>query len=337
MYEDWIKQAFKEPESLLTIQASWMPWIITIFDPQIPMGSMLKQLTKTFVPIAGVFCFLAVSGLYGQQDTRNKKELRESSMAEFNQGNYRTALSGFRTLLAAGGDDPQISYFTGRCLVELNEELPDAIELLYKASRDPVQQDAVFYLGRAYHLNYNFRDAMSCYERYEKSAGKQEVKKHRVKHLIATCRSAGEITALYNPFEVMNVTFMDLSDSLQFTQVKMKGGDLGLKDEVYFHDDEDRVPDLGEFRQLLNTQLRDRFNPLHRLRIAHQPQLRRADAGRSDRDHGHGDKQNQAHKQHRSLLVSCVHFPSPLTSIDAVLSTNVMPITKAVRAVHPDW
>jgi len=32
MYKDWLKQALIEPESLLTIQVSQMPWIITIFD-----------------------------------------------------------------------------------------------------------------------------------------------------------------------------------------------------------------------------------------------------------------------------------------------------------------
>jgi hypothetical protein len=44
---------------------------------------------------------------------------------------------------------------------------------------------------------------------------------------------------MYNPYEVMNVTFMDLTDSLQYAQVKMKGGELGKKAGAYFKTDED--------------------------------------------------------------------------------------------------
>ena len=38
----------------------------------------------------------------------------------------------------------------------------------------------------------------------------------------------------------MNVTFIDLFDSLQFTQIKMKGGQLKRKPAAYFRPDEKR-------------------------------------------------------------------------------------------------
>ena len=239
MYEDWLKQEVNELESLLTIQASLMPWIITIFDPQRSTNIMFKQVTKTFVPLVAMLLFMAGVGLYGQQQSVDIQEVKEVSLASFDQGSYRLALSGFRTLQDLDVNDPLICYYVGRCLVALNEGLDEAIELLFGASKQNVMPDAVFYLGRAYHLSYNFQDARSYYERYERTASKQERKTHRVKHLIETCRSASEITSSYNPFEVMNVTFINLSDSLQYTQVKMKGGELGRKPEAYFRGDED--------------------------------------------------------------------------------------------------
>jgi len=217
-----------------------MPWIITIFDRHRSIIIMFKQVSKTFVPLVAMLLYMAGAGLYGQQQSVNIQEVKEASLASFDQGNYRSALPGFRTLLELEGDNPMYSYYAGRCLVELNEELDEAIELLYGASKQNVPADAVFYLGRAYHLSYNFQDARSCYERFDRTASKQERKTHQVKHLIATCRSASEITSSYNPFEVMNVTFMNLSDSLQYSQVKMKGGELGQKPEIYFRGDEDR-------------------------------------------------------------------------------------------------
>ena len=185
---------------------------------------MVKQVSKTFVASLAVLLFMSGAVLYGQQETSNLQELRESSLSNYTQGNFRAALSGFRSLMDIQSDDPQYSYYAGRCLVELNEDLDEAIELLYGASKSSAYPDAVFYLGRAYHLSYNFQDARECYAKYEMTASRQERKKHQVKQLIATCRSAMEITSSYNPFEVMNVTFMDLSDSSQYSQVKMKGG-----------------------------------------------------------------------------------------------------------------
>jgi hypothetical protein len=191
---------------------------------------MFKQASKTFVPLVALLLYLPLTGLYGQPN----------AMSSFEQGDYRAALTAFRTLEEEGETNYAYSYYIGRCLVALNEELGEAIELLYHASKNNMQTDAVFYLGRAYHLHYNFQDARRCYEAYERIASKHERKAHRVKHLIETCISASEITASYNPYEVMNVTFMDLSDSLQFTQVKMKGGNLVRKPQSYFSDDEDQ-------------------------------------------------------------------------------------------------
>jgi tetratricopeptide (TPR) repeat protein len=200
---------------------------------------MFKQVSKSFVPLLAMLLYMAGSGLYGQQQSIDIQKMKQSSLNSFDQGEYRSALSGFQTLMELDNGDPTYSYYMGRCLLELNEGLDEAIELLYGASRNNAPADAVFYLGRAYHLSYNFSEARSCYEKFEMKASRQERKSYQLKHLIETCRSAIEITSSYNPFELMNVTFLDLSDSLQYSQVKMKGGDLGHKPEAYFSNDED--------------------------------------------------------------------------------------------------
>ena len=218
-----------------------MPWIITIFDLLRSTYMKLKQVTKTFVPLTALLLFISLTYLSGQQQSMDMEALRETSLDRFEGKDYRGSLSGFRALMEQGDRDPMTDYYTGRCLVVLNEGLDEAIELLYGASKEDVPADAVFYLGKAYQRNYNFHDAIRCYEQYEKMAGRQERKMLDVKRQIETCRNAMEITSSYNPYEVMNVTFLDLSDSLQYSQVKMKGGDLARKPEPYFRNDEDRM------------------------------------------------------------------------------------------------
>ena len=143
--------------------------------------------------------------------------------ASFEKGNYSTALSGFRTLMDQEKGNALHRYYAGRCLVELNEELDEAIELLYGVQQSNVPGDATYYLGLAYHRYYNFPEARKYYEKFGISASRQEKKDYNINHLTATTRSAGEITSSYNPFEVMNVTFLDLDDSLQYISGENEG------------------------------------------------------------------------------------------------------------------
>lgn len=161
-------------------------------------------------------------------------------LADFEEGNYRQALAGFLELQKSQPGNVLNYYYAGRCLVELNEDIDDAIEYLYSASRRGAPADATYYLGRAYHLDYNFSEAKKNYTRFEMEASRQELKDLRVNHMINTCRSALEITATYNQYEVMTVTFMDLTDSISYSQIRMKGGRLQRKPSEYFHPGEDR-------------------------------------------------------------------------------------------------
>ena len=202
---------------------------------------MTKHILRPLFYIAVALLLCAVPKLYGQQNPTNTQQLNERSRDSFEKGDYHSALSGFRKLMDLERGEALHRYYAGRCLVELNEELDEAIELLYGASQQNVPRDVTFYLGLAYHRYYNFLEARKYFESFGVSASRQEKKEYNIKHHIATTRSAGEITSSYNPFEVMNVTFLSLRDSLQYSQVKMKGGQLSRKPEAFMVDEEDRM------------------------------------------------------------------------------------------------
>lgn len=200
---------------------------------------MMRLNLRTLISTIAVVLLCAGPRLYGQQNSTNTASIRESSLASFETGDYGAALSGYRKLMELEKGEALHGYYAGRCLVELNEELDEAIELLYKASKQSVPKDVTFYLGLAYHRFYNFQEARKYFEQFGVSASRQEKKDYNIKHLSATTRSAGELTSSYNPFEVMNVTFLDLRDSLQYSQVKMKGGNLNKKPDAFMDAFED--------------------------------------------------------------------------------------------------
>jgi tetratricopeptide (TPR) repeat protein len=180
------------------------------------------------------------NGLAGQDPGETRTGLFQESLASFEKGEFRLAYEGFTKMIQDRSGNAMCSYYAGRCLVEMNEKLDEAIELLYSASGKSVPGDVDLYLGMAYHRNYNFAEAIRYYSRFETQAARQDVKVSRVKQLISDCRSAREITASYNQYAVMNVTFIDLSDSAEFTQIRMKGGELRRKPPEYFSPGEDR-------------------------------------------------------------------------------------------------
>lgn len=183
---------------------------------------------------------LVQAPLAGQQPAVSEHEIKNESIAAYQQGAYGEALEGFRVLMEKYPAEALYRYYAGVCMVKLNRELDEAIELLYYASSRGVPANVNYYLGTAYQRVYDFREAEKFYTRFEERATRHELKEYDTKHLISTCRSAREITATYNPCEVVHVTFIDLGDSVQFSQVRMKGGNLQRKGAGYFQPGEER-------------------------------------------------------------------------------------------------
>lgn len=194
---------------------------------------------RSALTLSGLLILLVQLSLSGQHPNQGIEESRQQSIASFNEGDFTSALPGFRSLVKREPGIAIHKYHLGICLVELNENLDEATALLYEASRKGAPNDVYYYLGVACHRNYNFSDAQKYFNRFESLASRQQIRELNIKRWINTCRSAREITASYNPYDVVNVTFLDLKDSVQYSQVRMKGGQLQRKPNQYFGKDED--------------------------------------------------------------------------------------------------
>ena len=110
--------------------------------------------------------------VYGQN--ADASSIFEESVQLFEEKQFRAALDGFRLLKKSQPANVLNYYYLGRCLVELNEDLDEAIELLYSASRRSAPDDALYYLAKAYHRDYNFSEAMKNYQGFEPDIQDQE-------------------------------------------------------------------------------------------------------------------------------------------------------------------
>lgn len=201
---------------------------------------MFKSVFKIYAGIAGMLILSISQPAQGQEQAQDIDRLQHQSVEKFQVGDYEGALEGFRLLRDINPANPLYAYYAGICMVKLNRDVEEAIELLYGAALRDVPANVHYYLGLAYQRIYEFRKAQEYFRKFELTATRQELKQYDIDKLIADCRSAREITSRYNPYEVTNVTFLDLYDSVQFSQIRMKGGQLGRKPKAFFSEGEDR-------------------------------------------------------------------------------------------------
>lgn len=101
----------------------------------------------------------------------NKEEKAKLQVAEnfFNQEMYLRALPTYIDLMNAHQSDLYFKYRTGICYLYNSDSKEQSITLLEEvASKVPNSMDVLFYLGRAYHLNYKFDKATEKFNEYLK-------------------------------------------------------------------------------------------------------------------------------------------------------------------------
>ncbi|MGW8315231.1 MAG: SPOR domain-containing protein [Bacteroidales bacterium] len=167
---------------------------------------MFKTPIRTFLLGLGLWMGPLLHPGFGQSIPPSGEEKFASAVALLNSHAYPEALDAFRAMERQGS--------AGRLLD--------------------------YYLGRALQLNYHFPEAIQYYQRFASGATRQEKRDYGIDQLITNCRNAMEMTATYNPCKVMNVTFIDLLDSAQFSQIRMKGGQLRYKPADYMEEGETR-------------------------------------------------------------------------------------------------
>jgi len=142
-----------------------------------------------------LFCIISVieipfNNLISQ--TVQQKPTRQSSFEAFSQGNYEKAYTEFSELLLTYTKDPLYKYYSGVCLVKLNKNPGEAINLLQQALQGSgevktLPADGLFYLGRAQQMSGKFSEATGSYNLYTDKAGKKAAREMGVPELLQQC------------------------------------------------------------------------------------------------------------------------------------------------------
>ncbi len=169
----------------------------------------------------GIVFFVLLSTLvFGQGD----QQVRAKADALFAEKDYVSALPLYSQLVSLDPGDRVLNYQFGACLLFNGTDRDKAIGHLKFATEDPsIPPDAWYWLGRAYHLSYRFKDALTAYQRYQGTGSKKELEGFPIAALDKQCRNGMNLLSNLKEITVHNKVEVDDAEFFRFYEL----GDIG--------------------------------------------------------------------------------------------------------------
>ncbi len=127
--------------------------------------------------------------LSAQDQLKEESNLQKKAQEYFNSKDYQNAFENYNLLLKTYPKDPELNYYSGICLTELEQNLNTAIYQLKLASLSSVPADVYFYLGKANYQLTNFAEALNYFERFKKTGSREDQKNLKADQWIAWSES----------------------------------------------------------------------------------------------------------------------------------------------------
>ena len=172
----------------------------------------MKRIVKSKLNMlfnASIVVFVFAFTVIPVQDT----ELKKKADSNFSDGNYLLALPMYAQLLSLEPKDAELNYKYGACLIYSDEDTDEPIKYLNFAVKNQASTEALYFLGKAYHLNYQFKNAIEVYSSFlEKADGKLKGKHPETQSQIQQCA--------YGSSLLSNIKEISVLEKIQTSQVE---------------------------------------------------------------------------------------------------------------------
>ena len=146
---------------------------------------------------------LAIS-VGAQGNAGSEDELKAKANELFVAENYKEAKLIYAQLLSLYPKDPTYNYRFGACVLQTEADKTKPMKYLsFATSKANVDPLAYFYLGRAYHLNYEFAKAVKLYSKFKNKASNEEKDKYSVDRQIEMCKNGKNLLTKMNEVQVL--------------------------------------------------------------------------------------------------------------------------------------
>jgi hypothetical protein len=176
---------------------------------------------------------LAIS-LGNQGSVGSEDELKAKANELFEAENYKEAKLMYAQLLSLYPKDPTYNYRFGACVLQTESDKTKPMKYLsFATSKATVDPLAYFYLGKAYHLNYEFAKAVKQYSNFKNKADNDEREKYSVDRQIEMCKNGNDLLKTLNEVQVLERQTIAEKDFYRIYDEKAIGGKIIVKPEQF--------------------------------------------------------------------------------------------------------
>jgi hypothetical protein len=136
----------------------------------------MKEKTHGFILTILLVIFISFVAT-AQNNFGSEKELRKKADNLFKDDDYAASLPLYSQLLSLYPKDPNFNYKYGVCLLYAKENKEKPLPYLsFALGKEDVDDDIYYHLGKAYHLNYRFDEAIAQYNIFKQKKSKTSTK-----------------------------------------------------------------------------------------------------------------------------------------------------------------
>ncbi len=154
-------------------------------------------------------------------------QVRAKADALFDEQRFAEAFPLYSQLVSLSPGDRSLNYRFGTCMLFGSEDKEQAIGHLKFATEDPsIAPLAWYWLGRAYHLNYRFKEAQQAYQRFLGTGDKKAIAAWPVEALDAQCRNGEKLLSNLKEITVRNKVEVADAEFFRFYDLSDIGGKI---------------------------------------------------------------------------------------------------------------
>lgn len=164
------------------------------------------------------------------QVTENQTRIEADKL--FKSNKFVEATPNYMKLLALNPRDPNYNYRYGTCLLFNSNQKYEALKHLEFAVKSDIDEvDAYYYMGKAYHLNYHFDDAILYFQIYKHKTGTKENKSFQVDRNIDMCKNGKKLLSSISDLIITEKKEADVNQFFRIYDLNEFDGNIVLLNE----------------------------------------------------------------------------------------------------------
>jgi epidermal growth factor receptor substrate 15 len=181
---------------------------------------------KSFKVVNGwllLFLFIQTARCSFAQETEADLKLNADKL--FNSEQFVEATPLFSHLIALNPRSTEYNYKYGTCLLFNSLKKQDAFKYLNFSITDPsIAPEAYFYLGKAYHLNFQFNEAIKNYNLYIQKSGGKPNPVFETDHQIEMCQNGKKLLTTISDLVVLEKKEIEYASFFRLYNLSNIGG-----------------------------------------------------------------------------------------------------------------